>query len=306
MPVSPLHSLKFGLRELRRNDAVEIHERVDLRAWTALGVGGLASLVVRCHSVDAVRDTIDMAAAHGLGWVVLGSGSRLVPPNRGIRVPVLSLTGDLGRWELELDGLLVGAGANLAQVCRAATRSRLSGLETIHDTGHTVGGLVRAVRDGVIRADGVLDHVELCGPGGTAERWRPHDGTATPANGALRRRVVTRVRFRLRPASPSAITPTISTAPTQRRLRTVGPVFLDTTDASAADLLAEAGLSSAVVGGVRLGGGDGNQLTAGRSATSTDVVDLCRRARDRVAAATGVELVAALVFVDEDGREITL
>ncbi len=306
MSVSPLHNLTFGLRELRRNDAVEIHERVDLRAWTALGVGGLASLVVRCHSIDAVRETIDMAAAHGIGWVVLGGGSRLVPPNRGIRVPVLSLTGDLGRWELELDGLLVGAGANLAQVCRAATRSRLSGFEIIRDTGHTVGGLVRAAADGVLRADGVLDHVELCGPGGVAERWEPRDDWAPSSFRLLRRRVVTRVRFRLRPSSPSAIVPPVSTAPTRRRLRTVGPVFLDTSDATAADLLAEAGMSSAVVGGVRLGGGDGNQLTAGRSATSSDVVDLCRRARDRVAAATGVELVSALVFVDEDGLEITL
>jgi UDP-N-acetylenolpyruvoylglucosamine reductase len=89
-------------------------------------------------------------------------------------------------------------------------------------------------------------------------------------------------------------------------LRSTGPVFLDSDDATAADLLAEAGCSNAGVGGVRLGGASGNELVAGRSASSRDVLDLCRKARDRVLAATGVELVSVLVFIDEDGWEIAL
>ena len=70
--------------------------------------------------------------------------------------------------------------------------------------------------------------------------------------------------------------------------------------------LAEAGCSNLTVGGVRIGGRKGNELITGRSATSTDVLDLCRKARDRIFAATGEELLTALVFVDEDGLEITL
>ncbi len=303
--MSQFERLEHGLRELRRNEAVELYERVDLRAWTALGVGGPASLVVRCHCSDAVRQTLELAASHGLGWLVLGGGSRLVPPDGGIRVPLLSLTGDLGRWELDLDGLIAGAGANMAQVCRAASRNRLAGLERIPGGNHSVGGVVRATSDGLIRLDDLVEAVELSRPGSSEEWWRPADGDSAPVDSELRRKVITRVRFRLRPARPT-IAPERIGLTTRGTVRVASPVFLDAPDASAADLLSEAGMATAAVGGVRLGGAEGNQLAAGRSASSTDVLDLCRRARDRVVAVTGVELAPALVFVDEDGREIRL
>jgi UDP-N-acetylenolpyruvoylglucosamine reductase len=47
-------------------------------------------------------------------------------------------------------------------------------------------------------------------------------------------------------------------------------------------------------------------LIAGRSASSADVIDLCRKARDRVLAETGIELTTSLVFVDDGGMEIKL
>jgi UDP-N-acetylmuramate dehydrogenase len=304
--IGQLEKLEYGLRELRRTADVELHERVDLRAWTTLGVGGVASLVVRCHSAKGVRDTIDLAAAHGLGWVTLGGGSRLIASDRGIRVPVLSLTGDLARWEADLDGMVSGGGANLAQVCRAALRGGLSGLETVGKDQHSIGGLVRAAADGVLDLGRTLDWIELQLPGGRPEKWRAADERPLPEPTDLKRRVVTRVRFRLRPSGLADIKPRgVGSAP-GRALRTTGPVFLDTPDATAADLLAEVGCSHTAVGGVRLGGARGNELIAGRSATSSDVLDLCRRARDRVRSATGIELRPALSFVDEDGWEIVL
>ncbi len=282
---------------------MELHERVDLRAWTSLGVGGVANLVVRCHSAVAVSDTLDLAAAHGMGWVALGSGSRIIVSDRGIRVPVVSSTGELARWNVEGNGIETGAGANLAQVCRAARRVGLSGLESLDHEGRSIGGLIRAAIDGVIDLGGVLDWIEVQGPGCTAQRWHATAGEPIPDRKEIRRRVITRIRFRLRPSSVAraqyrAVRPNRS-----RALRSTGPIFLDSRDASAADLLAEAGCSNLTAGGVRIGGSRGNELIAGRSASSADVLDLCRRARDRVASATSVELVSALVFVDEDGLE---
>ena len=304
--VGQLEKLEFGLRELRRNTDVELHERVDLRAWTSLGVGGVATLVVRCHSAIAVSETLDLVASHGLGWVTLGGGSRMITSDRGIRVPVVSLTGGLARWEAELDGIVTGAGANLAQVCRAAVRSGISGLESLDSGDHSAGGLVRAAVDGVIDVGRVLDWVDLQHPGAASQRWYASDKQPVPTPNDLRRRVMTKVRFRLRPSGLAEINPPTISPSRSRALRSTGPVFLGSRDASAADLLAEAGCSNLTVGGVRIGGRKGNELITGRSATSTDVLDLCRKARDRIFAATGEELLTALVFVDEDGLEITL
>ncbi len=306
MLVGQLEKLEFGLRELRRIADVELHERVDLRAWTTLGVGGVATLVARCHSGIAVGHVLGLAASHGVGWVSLGGGTRIIASDRGIRVPVLSLTGSLARWEPELDGIVAGAGANMAQVCRATLRSGLSGLESLGNNDHSIGGLVRGAVDGSLKLGGVLDWVELQRPGCESERWQATDDQAVPTTGDLHRAVVTRVRFRLRPSGLAEIKPRTIAPTRSRALRSTGPVFLDSTDASAADLLAEAGCSNLAVGGVRLGGPRGNELIAGRSATSVDVLDLCRKSRDRVLAATGVELVSALIFIDENGLEMPL
>ena len=133
-------SLKKHLRDIREGGEPELHERVDLRAWTGLGVGGQADLLIRCRTADGVHTALDLFAAHGLPWLCLGAGSRLVPADRGLRIPVLNLSGNLGLWELDLDGVVAGGGANLAQVCRAAARTGLSGMENLTVTADSVGG----------------------------------------------------------------------------------------------------------------------------------------------------------------------
>ena len=306
MLVGQREKLELGLRELRRSADVELHERVDLRAWTSLGVGGVASLVVRCHNAISVAATLDLAASHGLGWVVLGSGSRIIAPDGGIRVPVVSSTGELARWKVEVDGIEAGAGANLAQVCRAARRTGLSGLESLEFGEHSVGGLIRAAIDGVVNLGSVLDWIEIQAPGCEPLRWHARGDDPIPELQQIRRKIITRIRFRLRTTSVARVQPGGVRTNRRRALRSTGPIFLDSQDATAADLLAEAGCRNLAIGGVRIGGARGNELIAGRSATSAGVLDLCRRARERVVSATGVELVSALVFVDEDGLEIIL
>jgi len=304
--VGQREKLELGLRELRRSADVELHERVDLRAWTSLGVGGVASLVVRCHNAISVAATLDLAASYGLGWVVLGSGSRIIAPDGGIRVPVVSSTGELARWKVEADGIDAGAGANLAQVCRAARRAGLSGLESLEFGDHSVGGLIRAAIDGVVNLGSVLDWIDFRAPGCDPLRWHATGDDRIPDLQQIRRKIITRIRFRLRTSSVARVQPGGVRPNRRRALRSTGPIFLNSQDATAADLLAEAGCRNLTIGGVRIGGARGNELIAGRSATSSGVLDLCRRARERVVSATGVELVSALVFVDEDGLEITL
>jgi UDP-N-acetylmuramate dehydrogenase len=298
--------LAMGVRELRRSADVEIHERVDLRAWTALGVGGVATMVARCRSASGVLATLDLASSHGLAWLTLGGGSRIITPDGGIVVPVLSLTGELARWESDLGGIVAGGGANLAQVCRAAVRNGLIGLDAAGSDSGTVGGLVVAGAAGVVDLAGTIDWVELQRPGAAVERWRATDDRPVPRIDELHRRVVVRARFRLRPWAGLEPRPRTELPRPSRAVRATGPVFLDPLDATAADLLAEAGCSGMTVGGARLGGEGSNELVAGRSATSADVLSLCRRGRDRVAEVTGVTLNPALVFVDEWGREIAL
>ncbi len=300
--------LKKDLRSLQQGGEPEIHERVDLRAWTALGVGGTADLLIRCRSADGLQRALDLLATHGRSWLVLGSGSRLVPSDRGLRVPVLNLSGSLGLWELELEGAVAGGGAMMAQVCRAAARTGLPGSQPLAAASGTVGGVIQASGRGDFPLDGVLDWVEVARPGAQVERLRlTRSVEAGPRPRLeLRRRVVVRARLHLaadgrhglhsRRGDERGLPP--------RRPRTTTPVFIGSQGVRAETVLADAGCLGLTVGGASLASDVANRVMTAKNARAAEVLDLVRLARDRAAARTGLELRTALCFVDEDGESI--
>lgn len=304
-------NLKKDLRSIRENGEPEIHERVDLRAWTALGVGGLADLLIRCRSADGLQRALDVLATHGQTWLVLGSGSRLVPPDRGLRVPVLNLSGGLGLWELDLDGAVAGGGANLAQLCRAAERTGLSGTENLVDTGSSVGGAVHAATRGNLSLAPVLDWVELARPGRPIKRIQLSDrrGTRAGIDLDLDRRVVVRARFQLvsdRTPAAMAHKSLLQRQRKQRSPRSADPLFIDPVGGKAEAFLTTADCVELKVGGARLSSRRPNRIHTSKTARAADVLELARMIRDRVLERENIDLEPAIRFVDEDGRRIEL
>jgi UDP-N-acetylmuramate dehydrogenase len=300
-------SLKTDLRSLQEGGEPEIHERVDLRAWTALGVGGLADLLIRCRSADGLRRALDLLAAYGLGWVVVGSGSRLVPSDYGLRVPVLNLSGNLGLWELDVGGAVAWSGANLAQVCRAATRSGLSGFGALTSASGTVGGAIHAAHRGHFPLAGVLEWTEVARPGAPVERvgQRPDGGSERGLTLDLDRRVILRARLRLPEDGPPPLRIRLDesrVAAWQRQPRTAGPVFVGPEGTRAEAVLAKNGCLGLSAGGARLSESSPNRICTSRSARSADVFELVQAARERVKERIGVELETVLCFIDEHGR----
>jgi len=304
-------NLKKDLRSIRENGEPEIHERVDLRAWTALGIGGLADLLIRCRSADGLQRALDVLATHGQRWLVLGAGSRLVPPDRGLRVPVLNLSGGLGLWELDLDGAVAGGGANLAQLCRAAERTGLSGTENLLDTGSSVGGAVHAATKGDMNLAPVLDWVELARPGRPIERVQLPDrrGRRAEINLDLGRSLVVRARLQLvsdQTSSASIQSVLRRRQREQRPPRSANPLFLNPADGKAEAYLTNANCVELKVGGARLSSQRPNRIYTAKTARSSDVLELTRRIRDRVLEREQIDLEPAVRFVDEDGEGIDL
>jgi UDP-N-acetylenolpyruvoylglucosamine reductase len=299
-------SIKTDLRSLQEGGDPEIHERVDLRAWTALGVGGLADLLIRCRSVDGLQRALDLLAAHGQRWLVMGSGSRLVPSDRGLRVPVLNLSGTLGLWELDLDGAVAGGGANMAQVCRAAARTGLSGTETLTASPGTIGGAVDAALSGLLPLAGVLQWVDLARPGAPIERVNMigrHPGSGRD----LLRKVVVRARLHLVGKAVGDIPIRLDEgrrAPGFRQPRSAYPFAVDPEGARVEQLLGATDTLGLTVGGAQLSSAAPNCVCTTKSARASDVLELARTIKERVAARTGVDLRTALCFVDEDGEDI--
>lgn len=304
-------NLKKDLRSIRESGEPEIHERVDLRAWTALAVGGLADLLIRCRSADGLQRALDVLATHGQTWLVLGAGSRLVAPDRGLRVPVLNLSGGLGLWELDLDGAVAGGGANLAQLCRAAERTGLSGTEGFFDTGSSVGGAVHAATERSLRLAQVLDWVELARPGSPIEKIDLPDrrGSRPTIDFDLDRRVVVRARLQLvgdQTPDPSSEYASRRRQREQRPPRSAEPLFFDPVDGKAESCLINTNCVELKVGGARLSSQRPNRIYTTKTARASDVLELARRIRDRVSEREKIVLEPAVRFVDEDGRRIDL
>lgn len=302
-------TLKTLLREFRLSGDLEVHERVDLGAWTSLGIGGLGDLLIRCSTGSATQRAIDLLASHGLRWLVVGSGSRLVPSQSGLRIPLLHLTGDLSRWRADADCVTVGAGAKLAQVGGALARSGMSQLEALVSEPGTVGGDLRAGSVGEPSA--ILartEWLELARPGAGVVRHVVGDRDPGRATGlAEGRSVVVRARIRIEAQTPGSG----GTALFAGR-RPVGPlrgrvaplVFHDPPGGSAAELLSRAGCTGSRVGGAHVPDWSPNAIVATAVCSSRDVGALVRRLQEQVEQRCGVVLCPRLWFVDELGSRV--
>jgi UDP-N-acetylmuramate dehydrogenase len=302
-------SARTQLRDLRRSGEIEVYERVDLRAWTTARIGGTADLLIRCLTIDGTQQTIDVLASHGLPWITLGAGSRLVVSDKGLRVPAMSLHGQLARWETDDDGAVVGAGAKLTQLCRAMALAGLSGLENLAGRAGTLGGtVVKMLKSGSEALDSVLDWIEIVHPGGPPKRIAPPLSRAAPAGSGIgEREVAVKARLALEHDRQAAIQ-----ARTNQPLASVGRgpgfierVFENPSGASAEKLLRRAECLNLKVGGARVSERDANTILTSRRATAVDVISLCREMRERVRAHFGCELEAAVILIDEEGEVST-
>jgi UDP-N-acetylenolpyruvoylglucosamine reductase len=300
-------SLRSQLKELRATGRAEFYERVDLRAWTALRLGGTADLVIRCRSLAGAAQVLDLLAAHGLGWMTIGSGSRVVPPDRGLRVPVVTFGGELARWLHDEHGLVVGAGANVGQLARSLAGQGITGLERLIGTSGSLGGtFARDVGRARPPALGVAVRWYECQAPGRPTLQCRVDRDERPPD--LRRWVIVRAGLDL---ESDGVTVPGERAPSTRTDvvdGTIGPVF-ETPGGDEVDvehLLAAAGCADLGRGGVRSLRSNPNRLRVSRGGSSTDVVALIRRMRDRVEERYGVVLPLRLEPVDEVGRLVDL
>lgn len=302
-------TLKTLLREFRLSGDLEVHERIDLGAWTTLGLGGLGNLLIRCSTASAAQRAIDLLASYGLRWLVLGAGSRIVPPDGGLKVPLLHLTGELHRWLVDPDGVVIGGGAKLAQVGGSLARAGLTDLESLQSEPGTAGGDLRAAAAGEPSAlIDAVEWIELSRPGaGTPRRLVPRADGGWSGGYDDGRSLVVRARVRLDPTASSGhgLQVRAGHRPVGLMRGRVAPVvFYDPPGGSAADLLKRAGCAGMRHGGAQVPEWSANAIVATTVCTAANVAALVRRLRGQVEERCGVSLTARLWFIDERGHRI--
>ena len=303
------NSLENRLREVRKGGSIEVYERVDLKAWTGLGVGGHGDLLIRCSTASAVQQALDLLASHGTQWFTIGAGSRIVAPDRGFRVPLLNLTGELGRWNVGKNGVTAGGGAKLAQVCTAAARAGMAGLEGLANSPGSVGGVMASVA--MRRPDrlgDIVEWIEQVRAGGAVVRIETVEDMELVRRELGRDRlVISGARFRTtgknRGWAGGGIDPT-RMAVGRHRSRTAARVFHDPAEGTALEHLELAGCAGLRVGGASVAEWSSNALVTTRVCTASDVTRLVWKMRDRVRDRRDVVLEPRLWLVDEQGRRM--
>ena len=120
----------------------ETQGSVLMSGHTTFRIGGPADWMVQPATAAETAAVIQFAAAQGLPLTTIGNGSNLLVRDSGIRGVVLKIGPLMAEIRREEQRLIVGAGAQLADVSKFAACENLSGLEFAVGIPGSVGGAV--------------------------------------------------------------------------------------------------------------------------------------------------------------------
>lgn len=302
---SPVQSL---LVDDRFDGDVYAHE--PLSRHTTYRIGGPARFFVRANSVGALTGLVDVCAAEGTPWVVLGRGSNVLVADGGFPGVAIALGRDFRTLRFDGDRFVVGAGASLSSVVQEAFKRAIGGFEFAVGTPGTIGGALRM-------------------NAGTADEWIGQRvvsvTTYRPGRGLVRRRgdeiawgyrvssfaadeVILECELVAEAADPYRVRDKMEGNLARRKgcqplsEPTCGSVFKNPEGASAGRLIEAAGCKGAEVGGARVSDVHGNFIVNRGGASAADVRALMERVRAAVLASAGLELApeVRLLGFEED------
>lgn len=278
--------------------SANFEEHVPLLRYTTLGTGGPARLFARPATIEELHASLAWAREHEVAVEAIGLGSNLLVHDDGVDALVLKLAGELATAYVEGDTLVAGGGATNAVCLHRARDAGLGGFEFASAIPGTAGGGVRmnAGAYGWDWAAVLLDAIVVDADGARTLDAREL-ALAYRRSGLVPGQVVTRVRFRLEPSSPTEVRARVkqllaerkSTQPTNKR--TFGSVFKNpSAELGAGRLLEDCGLKGHRIGGAQISPMHANFIENAGHATSADAIALMAEARRRAFEGFGVEL----------------
>jgi UDP-N-acetylmuramate dehydrogenase len=277
-------------------------ENEPLAPHTWFRVGGPAQYFAEPTTVEELAGLTKGCHAAGIPVRALGGGSNLLVRDEGVPGLVISLAAAaFGRIEVSGRKLTAGGGAKLGHVISTAVREGLAGLEPLAGIPGTFGGALRT---------NAGTH------GGDIGQWTT-TATVLTRNGQIVTRSRGDLRFAYRDSNldelvileatldlelgdSQHLTKQMQQAWILKRAaqplsdQRTGMIFKSPGGISAAQLVEDAGLSTARVGDAEVSDRNANFIVVGAKATSRDVLELIELVRKGVAERTGVELELAV------------
>lgn len=278
---------------------MELREEEPLSAHCSFRIGGPVPALLLPRGAEELAALCRFLRDKGAEPLLLGNGTNLLVPDRGISRVAIKTCRNAGALEVRGTRLTAECGATLAAAALAARDAGLSGLEFAHGIPGSVGGGVvmnagaygGELKDAVIETeyldDSLAPHALRGGEHGFSYRhsfFSEHGG------------VVLRCVFALTPGPPEAITAKMRELMEKRRasqpldMPSAGSTFKRPAGGFAAALIEEAGLKGFSVGGAQVSKKHAGFVVNTGGATCADVLRLIEHIRTTVLARSGIEL----------------
>lgn len=292
----------------------EVREGVLLGPMTAYRIGGPARFYANPSTRESLLRIIRWSEEENISVFIMGAGTNVLISDRGYQGLVIHLRGFLGRLgEPEPSGQWeVGAGAMLSPWVRRTAWRGYAGLEALIGIPGTIGGALRMnagafsqeismplVSVEVIRKNLQVEHLETDAIG-FSYRQAPE----------LKDKVILSARFQFEPGDNDKLIAHLRQVISLRRNRqplewpSCGSVFKRPEGDFAGRLIEAAGLKGLSRGGAQIAAKHANFIVNRGGATARDVLELIRKAKQRVEEDFGVSLEREVILVGFSEEEI--
>jgi UDP-N-acetylmuramate dehydrogenase len=284
-----------------------VAEHVPLAPLTTYRMGGRARYLLEASGEGDLLRLARALQSDPLPVVALGRGSNVVVSDAGYPGVVVRVGPDMAWWHADAAGLVeAGAALPLPVLARRSAEAGRGGLEFYVGIPGSVGGAVRmnagchgSDTAGCMTRARIIDlttgEVDERTPDELEMRYRRSNLSPTE--------VVMSASFTTVARDPGACEEQIREITRWRKQHqpggslNAGSVFKNPPGDAAGRLIDDLGLKGFRVGGVTVSERHANFFEADPGASAQDVFDLVRAVRDRVRAATGVDLEPELQFL---------
>ena len=301
----------MGLDELTRfceENSIVYKLNEPMSCHTSFKIGGAADIFISVSSANELSAVFKKCGELNIPRFIIGKGSNLLVSDLGLEGAVISLLG-LNGISVFGEEITCGAGAALSDICRAALRNSLTGLEFAYGKPGSIGGAVY-MNAGAYGGEisGAVLSAECMTADGSTVKVEAKDmnfgyrKSVFKENGTTVISAVLRLQKGEKKEIEEKMEDYISRRKSKQPLEypSAGSFFKRPEGYFAGALIEKNGLKGASVGGAQVSCKHAGFIINRGGATAADVMKLSRKVSDTVLAKDGVKLEREVIFI---GRE---
>lgn len=301
----------MGLDELTRfceENSIVYKLNEPMSCHTSFKIGGAADIFISVSSANELSAIFKKCGELNIPRFIIGKGSNLLVSDLGLEGAVISLLG-LNGISVSGEEITCGAGAALSDICRAALRNSLTGLEFAYGIPGSIGGAVY-MNAGAYGGEisGAVLSAECMTADGSTVKVEAKDmnfgyrKSVFKENGTTVISAVLRLQKGEKKEIEEKMEDYISRRKSKQPLEypSAGSFFKRPEGYFAGALIEKNGLKGASVGGAQVSCKHAGFIINRGGATAADVMKLSRKVSDTVLAKDGVSLEREVIFI---GRE---